>query len=74
MLQDILAGHTSPEDAGSLFYDVKPKMAVFNHLILMGVTPKRLEMRTRKTYSGPLKIGQDLMTFVVDDKVSIMNR
>jgi ribonuclease Z len=74
LLQDILAGHTSPEDAGSLFSDVKPKMAVFNHLILVGVTPKMLEMRTRKTYSGPLKIGQDLMTFVVDDKVSIMNR
>jgi len=74
LLQDILAGHISPEDAGSLFSDVKPKMAVFNHLILVGVTPKRLEMRTRKTYSGPLKIGQDLMTFVVDDEVSIINR
>ena len=74
LLQDTLTGHTPPEDAGSLFYDVKPKMAVFNHLILVGVTPKRLEMRTRKTYSGPLKVGQDLMTFVVGDEVSIINR
>jgi ribonuclease Z len=74
LLQDVLTGHTSPEDAGSLFHEVNPKMAVFNHLILVGVTPEMLEMRTRKTYSGPLMIGQDLMTFNIDDTVSIINR
>ena len=74
LFQSIITGHTPPEDAGLLFQDAKPKMAVFNHLILVDVSPKRLEMRTRKTYSGPLKVGQDLMTFVVDDEVSIINR
>ncbi len=74
LLQDILTGHTPPEDAGILFRDVEPKMAVFNHIILMGVSDEALETATRKTYSGPLKVGRDLMTFVVDDEVSIMNR
>ena len=33
-----------------------------------------IETATRKTYSGPLEFGQDLMTFVVGDEVSIMSR
>ena len=75
LLQDMLAaGHTSPEDAGILFRDVEPKMAVFNHIIRIGASDEAIETATRKTYSGPLKVGQDLMTFVVDDEVSIMIR
>ena len=49
-------------------------MAVFNHLALVGVSEEMLVTATRKTYSGPLRVGRDLMTFVVDDDVSIMNR
>ena len=74
LLQDILTGHTPPEDAGVLFRDVEPKMAVFNHIIRMGVSDEGIETATRKTYSGPLRVGRDLMTFVVDDEVSIINR
>ncbi len=74
LLQDILTGHTSPEDAGILFRDVKPKMAVFNHIIRIGASDEAIETATRKTYSGPLKVGRDLMTFVVEDDVKIMNR
>jgi len=75
MLQGMLAaGHTSPEDAGIIFRDVEPKMAVFNHIIRIGASDEAIETATRKTYSGPLKVGQDLMTFVVDDEGSIINR
>ena len=49
-------------------------MAVFTHIILFGMSEKQLETATRKTYSGPLRVGRDLMTFVVDDDVSIMKR
>ena len=74
LLQDILTGHTPPEDAGVVFREVGPKMAVYNHIIRIGASDEAIETATRKTYSGPLKIGQDLMTFVVDDEVSIMIR
>jgi ribonuclease Z len=74
LLQDILTGHTPPEDAGILFRDIKPKMAVFNHIIRIRASDEAIETATRKTYSGPLKVGRDLMTFVVDDEVSLMNR
>jgi len=74
MIQQILTVHTPPEDAGVLFSEVEPKMAVYNHIIRVGASDEAIETATRKTYSGPLKIGQDLMTFVVDDEVSIINR
>ena len=74
MIQQILTGHTPPEDAGILFSEVEPRMAVYNHIIRIGASDEAIETATRKTYSGPLKVGQDLMTFVVDDEVSIIER
>lgn len=65
----IMAHHTSPEEAGTLFTRVKPKLAVYYHFVLLGtpavpsVTEKEVFDLTRKTYSGPLLIGEDLMAF-----------
>ncbi len=74
LMQNILEGHTPPGDAGRLFSEVKPKMAAFNHIILVELSDDDLEMMTRKTYDGPLTVGQDLLTFVVGDEVSVQKR
>ena len=74
LMQNILEGHTPPGDAGRLFSEVKPKMAAFNHIILVESSDDDLEMMTRKTYDGPLTVGQDLLTFVVGDEVSVQKR
>jgi ribonuclease Z len=75
----IMAHHTSPEEAGVVFARTKPKLAVYYHFVLLG-TPKIkplkeqdvLEM-TRKTYQGPLLIGEDLTSFVIaNDAVEVM--
>lgn len=68
----ILSHHTSPEEAGTLFSAVKPKLAVYYHFVLLGtpgisaVTEQEVVEMTRKTYSGPLLIGEDLMAFRID--------
>jgi ribonuclease Z len=65
----IVAHHTQPDKAGMLFTRVKPKLAVFYHFVLLGtpaipaVTEKEVFEMTRKTYDGPLLIGEDLMAF-----------
>lgn len=65
----ILAHHTQPEEAGTLFTRVKPRLAVFYHFVLLGapgvsaVTEKEVFELARKTYDGPLLIGEDLMAF-----------
>lgn len=67
--------HTSPEDAGRIFSEAKPKLAVFSHIVFATKAPVQdvpedvLVQRTQKTYQGPLVVGRDLMSFVVSDKV-----
>jgi len=73
----IVGHHTTPEEAGTVFAKVNPKLAVYTHLVMLsapGIPEESLASlveRTRTTYKGPLVIGEDLMSFVVDDKVSI---
>ena len=68
----ILAHHTQPHEAGIVFTRVKPKLAVYYHFVLLGtpgisaVTEKEVFEMTRKTYEGPLLIGEDLMAFRLD--------
>ncbi|WP_420964730.1 MBL fold metallo-hydrolase [Bradyrhizobium sp. B120] len=67
--------HTSPEQAGKIFAQAKPKLAVYSHIVFASQPPTQdvpedvLLKRTRTTYQGPLVIGHDLMSFVISDKV-----
>jgi ribonuclease Z len=72
----ILAHHTQPDEAAVVFNRVKPKLAVYYHFVLLGtpaipaLTDKDVFEITRKTYAGPLLIGEDLMAFrLVADQV-----
>jgi ribonuclease Z len=61
-LKRISSNHTTPEQAGEVFARVKPKLAVYNHLLLFGdARVEDLIPATRKNYSGPLLVGEDLM-------------
>jgi ribonuclease Z len=66
-----LGHHTKPQDAGKVFQTVKPRLAVYSHIVTRGVPPADLIKRTRETYSGPLVVGEDLMSFVVGSDVAI---
>lgn len=65
----ILDHHTKPEEAGVVFTRARPKLAVYYHFVLLGtpkvppVTEKEVVDMTRKTYAGPLVVGEDLMAF-----------
>ncbi|MBR0896060.1 MBL fold metallo-hydrolase [Bradyrhizobium tropiciagri] len=67
--------HTSPEEAGRIFAEARPKLAVYSHIVFASQPPTQdvpedvLLKRTRTTYQGPLVIGHDLMSFVISDKV-----
>ena len=69
--------HSSPEDAGKDFARIKPRLAVYTHFSLFfgegisEVTVPEIIARTRTTYSGPLEAGEDLMTILIGDTVSV---
>jgi ribonuclease Z len=73
----IIAHHTTPEEAGRVFDRLKPKLAVYSHIAMPGdpmisePTVQDLITLTRKTYPGPLEVGEDLMTIEVGDSIHI---
>jgi len=68
--QAIVGHHTTAEQAGTLFSRVKPKLAVYSHIVPPGDASNLVPL-TRKTYSGPLEVGEDLMSFEVGEKVVV---
>lgn len=67
----IIGHHTAPEQAGEVFARVKPKLAVYSHIVPGNVKVEELTASTRKTYSGPLEVGVDLMSFDVGEKIEV---
>ncbi len=68
----IVGHHTTPERAGEVFDRVRPKLAVYSHIVLFpGVRESDLLSLTRTHYAGPLIIGRDLMSFEVGDSVRV---
>jgi ribonuclease Z len=56
----------SPEDAGRVFAEARPKLAVYSHIGLNGnAAEEDLIAHTRSIYDGPLQVGRDLMSIDV---------
>lgn len=67
-----LAHHTQAEGAGRVFAAVSPKLAVYSHLVLVrGFEASDLIPLTRRTYGGPVIVGEDLMSIAIGDTVSV---
>jgi ribonuclease Z len=63
--------HTTPEQAGEVFARVKPKLAVYSHICMPSATEQDLIPATRKTYAGPLELGEDLMVIDVGETIGV---
>jgi ribonuclease Z len=72
-LKRIGANHTTPDQAGEVFTEAQPKLAVYNHLLLFGgAKAEDLIPMTRKNYSGPLVVGEDLLQINVGSSVEAL--
>lgn len=67
--KSVIAHHVTPEQAGEVFSRVKPRLAVYSHIVQPTATEQDLIPPTRKTYSGPLELGEDLMVIEVGTKL-----
>jgi ribonuclease Z len=67
----IMRHHTTPEQAGEVFSRVQPKLALYSHIGRRDVADAKLIELTHKTYSGPLEVGEDLMTIEVGEKIEV---
>jgi len=69
----ILDHHTLPSEAATVFNLTQPKLAVYTHFVQLRtrtvppLTIEEIVAETRRTYSGPLQAGEDLMSFDITD-------
>ena len=71
LAKSIVAHHTTPEQAGEVFARTKPRLAVYSHIARPTATEQDLVPATRKTYSGALEVGEDMMVIEVGDKITV---
>lgn len=69
--QRVIAHHTTPEQAGEVFTRTKPRLAVYSHIVAPIATKEDLIPPTRKTYGGPLELGEDLMEIIVGKEIEV---
>lgn len=70
----VLDHHVTPEQAGEVFTRTKPKLVVYSHIVLPIATEQDLIPPTRKTYSGPIEVGEDLMVIEVGETIEVRRR
>ncbi len=76
-IQRIVNHHTSPQEAGRVFAQTKPKLAAYTHLVMLASqtikppTTDELIAATRETYAGPLQVGEDLMSFEIGESIAV---
>lgn len=67
----VIEHHVTPEQAGEVFARTKPRLAVYSHIVLPIATEHDLIPPTRRTYSGRLEVGEDLMVIEVGETIEV---
>ena len=73
-LKQLEVSHTVPEAAGRVFTRAGPRLAVVTHIGRVTAPSEEIEVAIRKTYSGRLYVGEDLMTFDIGESVELVSR
>jgi ribonuclease Z len=63
----IVAHHATPEQAGTVFQRVRPRLAVYSH----APNNERVIAQTRTTYTGPLQGAEDLLTIRIGAEIRV---
>jgi ribonuclease Z len=69
--KSVVAHHVTPEQAGEVFARTKPRLAVYSHIVQPTAASDDLISGTRKTYDGPLEVGEDLMVIEIGKDVVV---
>lgn len=67
----VIEHHVTPEQAGEVFAKTRPRLAVYSHIVQPIATEQDLIPPTRKTYSGSVEVGEDLMVIEVGEKIEV---
>ncbi len=66
-----LSVHTTPAQAGHVFSQTKPRLAVYSHIIPPQTTGAELADLTAPHYDGQLLTADDFMTITIGDEITV---
>src|SRR4029078_11161481 len=72
-VRGILDIHTSPQDAARVFRQARPYLAVYSHIVLLGVNEDEVMRITHEGYRGAVQMGKDLMVIEIQNEVQVRN-
>jgi len=72
-VRGILALHTTPEDAARVFRQARPYLAVYSHVVLLGIDEDEVMRITHESYRGAVQMGKDLMVIEIQNEVQVRN-
>ncbi len=70
-LQKIEQYHTNPGQLTQILNEVKPRVAVLTHAIILGIDEDSLMKDIEDNYSGEIHLGEDLMVVRVGSKIKV---
>ena len=71
-LQKIQRYHTNPQQLLKVLNEVKPRVVVLTHLILVGASEEDVLQQVKDDYEGEIFMGEDLMSIEVGSKVKVI--
>lgn len=74
MMRQVLSTHTTPAQMAEILREAGPRLAVFNHVALIGITEGEVLDVIRSTYDGRMEMGEDLMTILIGDEIEVRRR
>lgn len=69
--RSVIEHHITPERAGEVFARTRPRLALYSHIVQADATEQELLEPTRKTYSGSVVTGEDLMVIEVGKTIRV---
>jgi ribonuclease Z len=67
----IIAHHSTPQQAGEMFAQILPRLAVYSHIENSPEAAEELISGTSETYDGPVLVGEDLMRIEVGTEILV---
>jgi ribonuclease Z len=70
----VIERHTTVPQAADIFQAVRPRLAVYSHIVPSPVTEQELTAETRIRYDGPLAVGYDLMQITIGEHIEVVDK
>ncbi len=71
-LQKIQNYHTNTQQLAKLLNEIKPRVAIMTHVIIVGTSEEEVLQKVKDNYAGELYMGKDLMSIEIGNSIKVV--